>query len=199
NPDLRVVAQDEDLARARAAIAAHRDIAVAVLDLDLPDGHGADLIRDLRAANPGAQALVLTASADRRDLMRAVEEGAAGVLHKSAPLGEIVAAVRRLAAGEWLLAPAELVGLLREAGEARARDRTARESVARLTPRERDVLALLAEGLSDKEIAARLSVGKDTVHTHMVNLLAKLGVESRLQALIVAVRQGLVSLQPSAD
>ena len=194
-PDLRVVAQAANVAQGRDAIAANGGIDVAVFDLDLPDGNGADLIRELRDTHPGAQALVLTASAGRRDLARAVEAGAAGLLHKSAPLSEIVAAVRRLAAGEWLLTPAELVGLLREAAEAGARDRAAHEAAVRLTPREREVLALLAEGLSDKEIAARLSVGKDTVHTHMVNLLGKLGVASRLQAVLVAVRRGLVSLE----
>lgn len=193
-PDLLVVAQAESVAQARKVIDARLGIDVAVFDLDLPDGHGADLIRALRVASPKAQALVLTASGGRRDLARAVEAGAAGLLHKSTPLEEIVAAVRRLAAGEWLLTPTELVDLLRAAGEEQARDRAARATGARLTARERDVLALLAEGLSDKEIAARLSIGKDTVHTHMVNLLDKLGVESRLQALIVAVRQGLVSL-----
>ena len=190
-PDLVVVGQAGTLAEARPQL---KGIDVAVLDLDLPDGAGADLIRELHAVNPAALALIVTASEGRMDLARAVEAGAAGVLHKSVPLTEITAAVRRLCAGELLLSPSELVALMRLAGQQRAEERAARLTLERLTPRERDVLRALAVGLSDKEIAQRLHVSKDTVHTHMVNLLAKLGVESRLQALIFAVRHGVVSL-----
>jgi DNA-binding NarL/FixJ family response regulator len=88
----------------------------------------------------------------------------------------------------------ELVALMRLASEQRAREQADEQALGRLTARERDVLQALGAGLSDKEIAERLSVSKDTVHTHMVNLLGKLGVESRLQALIVAVRHGLITL-----
>ncbi len=193
-PDLQVVAHAGSVATARDVIAVHADVDVAIVDLDLPDGHGADLIRELRDTSPSTQVLAFTASVGRRDVARAMEAGAAGYRHTSASLAEIAAAVRRLAAGEWLHPPVELVELLREAGAERARDRAGRAMVGRLTPREREVLELLAEGLSDAEMAARLSVSTDTVRTHMVNLLKKLGVESRLQALIVSVRHGLVSL-----
>jgi len=191
-PGLQVVAQAGTLAEARQALGVPID--VAVTDLDLPDGDGADFIRDLRRVQPRAQALVLTASAGRRDLARAVAAGAAGVFHKSAPLADVVAAVRRLCAGELLVPPNELVTLLREAGEEQTRDREIRTSLARLTARERQVLELLAQGLGDKEIAARLGVGIETIKTHTANLFGKLGVESRMQALILAVRYGVVRL-----
>lgn len=194
-PDMRIAGQARTAAEAYAVIGAGTPIDVAVLDLDLPDGFGLDLVPALHVAHPAAQALILTASFGRNVLARAVEAGAAGMLHKSADIDEIVESVRRLASGGWLLAPYELAALLREARSERALNQARTERLGRLTPREREVLNLLGEGLSDKEISARLGVGKDTVHTHMVNLLGKLGAESRLQALIVAVRHGLVSIE----
>ncbi len=193
-PDLRVVAHAGSIATAHQVIEAGVRVDVAVVDLGLPDGHGTDLIRELRDTRGGTHVLAFTASASRRDLARAMEAGAAGFLHTSASLAEIVTAVRRLAAGEWLHPPIELVELLREAGAERARELAARAMMERLTRRERAVLDLLAEGLSDAEMADSLSVSTDTVRTHMVNLLKKLGVGSRLQALIVAVRHELVAL-----
>ena len=190
-PDLAIVGEAGTVAEARSLLAG---VDLAVFDLDLPDGNGADLIRELHIASPGAQVLVLTASAGRRDLARAVAAGAGGVLHKSAPIAEIIASMRRLWAGEPLHAPHELVALLREVGEEQARDRTVRDAFSRLTPREHQVLVALATGLGDKEIAVRLGVRQETVKTHMANVFAKLGVESRMQALIVAVRHGVVRL-----
>ena len=124
-----------------------------------------------------------------------VEAGAAGVVHKSANVDEILDATRRLAAGETLLSQQEIVELLRLAGQAREEEREARASIGQITPREREVLQTLAEGLSNKEIAARLHMSVDTERTHMMNILNKLGVHSRLQALIFAARYGLVELK----
>lgn len=193
-PDFQVVAQAGSLAEARReAVGAGADL--GVIDLTLPDGEGMDLIRELREANGGFAALILTASLDKTEYARAVEAGAAGVLHKSADVGEILNATRRLAAGETLLSPQEIVELLRLAGQSRAEEREARASIGQITPREREVLQTLAEGLSNKEIAARLHMSVDTERTHMMNILNKLGVHSRLQALIFAARHGLVELK----
>jgi DNA-binding NarL/FixJ family response regulator len=192
-PDVAVVGLVGTITEARICLS-QTSADVAVTELDLPDGHGIDLIRDLRKLRPLVQVLILTASADRYDLAQAVAAGAAGVLQKSAPLAEIVTAVRRLCAGQPVVDPAELVRLLRLAEQHRPEAEAARAALARLTPREREVLAALAQGLSDKEIAQQLHVGRETVHTHMVNLLGKLGVESRLQALVFAVKHGIVRL-----
>jgi DNA-binding NarL/FixJ family response regulator len=194
-PDMTVTGQAGTLAEARQAIQSAGSVDVAIVDLGLPDGDGVELIRDLRALNPHALVLVVTAQADRQRWAEALEAGAAGVLHKSASLDQIVDAIRRLHAGEHLLSPGELLELLRLAGERRARDLEARAALGRLTPRERDVLQALAEGLSDKEIAQRLHISVETVRTHMVNILGKLGVESRLQALVVALRHGFVTIE----
>jgi two-component system, NarL family, response regulator DevR len=190
--DISVVGQAGSLAEARQLLAEAVD--VAVVDLNLPDGHGVELIRELRAVNPAGMVVVVTGSAVQHDYAEAVEAGASGVLHKSAGIEEIIKAVRRAGAGEPLLSSRELVELLRLADRHRIEDHQARVALARLTPREQDVLQALADGLADKEIADRLNIRTETVRTHMVNILGKLGVDSRLQALVFAIRHGLVTL-----
>jgi DNA-binding NarL/FixJ family response regulator len=193
-PDFEVVAQAGTVAEARLVMA-DRETDLAVVDLSLPDGEGVELIEDLRETNPHFAALVLTASLDRAEHARAVEAGAAGVLHKSAEVDEILDSTRRLAAGETLFSPEELVELLRLAGQSREEEREARVSIEQLTRREREVLLALSEGLSNKQIAERLHMSVDTERTHMMNILNKLGVHSRLQALLFAARHGLVELR----
>ena len=192
--DMTVVGQAGSLAEARKLLRG-AEIDAAVVDLDLPDGEGSSLIKDLRETNPDAVVLVLTASSSRRDLARTIEAGAAGALHKSIGIQEIISAVRRVSVGEQLYSPAEVVGMLRLASQHREEDRFAREALGRLTPRERDVLQALADGLNDKEIGRRLHISTETVRTHMVNILAKLNVDSRLQALVFAVRHGVVTIE----
>jgi DNA-binding NarL/FixJ family response regulator len=189
--DLTVAGQAGSLAEARDLLI---DIDVAVVDLDLPDGNGVELISDLRAANPRGAVLILTASANRAQEAQAVEAGAAGVMHKSVGIREIIDAVRRLAEGEHLLSPREAIDLLRLATREREQNREGQAALESLTPREMEVLQALAEGLSDKEIAQRLHVSAETVRTHMVNILSKLHVDSRLQALVFAIRHGAVNI-----
>ena len=193
-PDFEVVAQAGSLGEARRVMRG-READLGIIDLALPDGEGVELIEELRDANPLFAALVLTASLDRAEHARAVEAGAAGVLHKSADVDEIMDATRRLAAGEPLISPEELVEMLRLAGESREEEREARASIEQLTPREMQVLKALAEGLSNREIAERLYMSVDTERTHMMNILNKFGVHSRLQALLFAARYGLIELR----
>jgi len=192
--EFEVVAQAGSLAEAHKVIDG-LEADLGVMDLTLPDGEGIELIKDLRAANPQFAALVLTASLDRAEHARAVESGAAGIMHKSAGVDEILDATRRLAEGETLLSQEELIELLRLAGQSREEEREARASIEQITPREKEVLQALAEGLSNKEIAAKLHVSVDTERTHMMNILNKLGVHSRLQALLFAARHGLVEIR----
>jgi len=191
-PEITVVAQAGSLAEARAAL---EGVDVAIVDLDLPDGNGVDLVRALRAANPNGMVLILSGSNDRALFARAVEEGASGVMNKSSRIAEIVEAVQRLGAGESLLSPREVIEMLRFAGRHREENQTAQQTLQRLTPREREVLQALADGLNDKEIAQRLHVSTETARTHMVNVLRKLDVDSRLQALVFAVRHGAVTIR----
>jgi RNA polymerase sigma factor (sigma-70 family) len=192
-PDVEMVGLVGTIAEARTCLN-RIPVDVAVTELELPDGHCTTLIHDLRRARPLVQVLILTGTSNHYELGEAVAAGAAGVLLKTAPLTEIVTTVRRLCAGQPVVEPAELVRLLRLAEEHRAQQQRARAALDRLTPREREVLMALAQGMSDKEIAQQLHVGRETVHTHMVNLLGKLGVESRLQALVFAVKHGVVRL-----
>jgi len=190
-PDVEIIGQAGSLAEARTML---DGVDVAVVDLGLPDGDGVEIVRDLRAANPNGSVLVLSAESDRARLARAVEAGASGVLHKSSPIDQILRSVRRLVDGEPLLSPLEVMDLLRLAGQQREKNRAAERAIARLTPRECEVLQALAEGLNDKEIGKRLHISHETARTHMVNILHKLEVDSRLQAIIFALRNGLVSI-----
>ncbi len=190
-PDLTVAGQAGSLAEARTML---DGFDVAVVDLGLPDGFGGDLIRELRAANPRAQTLVLSATGERTEIARAVESGAAGVLHKSAEMAEVTDAVRRLHAGQTLMPLEDVVELLRFAGVRKDEEHDAKQAISSLTEREREVLSLLAEGLEAQEIAARLYISAKTERNHVASILSKLGVHSRLQAVLFAGRHGLVEM-----
>jgi DNA-binding NarL/FixJ family response regulator len=194
-PDLKVIAQAGSLAEARAVLRdAGPEVDVALVDLDLPDSSGEDFIGDLRDTWPQATALVLSAHSDPRQLARAIEAGATATVHKSASPREVVELLRRLYAGEQLLSQQEIMESIRLVSRERREDREVQLMIDRLTPREREVLQALAEGLSDKEISERLYIGIGTVHTHIKSLLFKLEVHSRLQALVFAVRHGVVEI-----
>jgi DNA-binding NarL/FixJ family response regulator len=194
-PDFEVVAEAASISEARSIIAREGSgIDLAVVDLDLPDGEGTEIIPVLRAANPNFAALVLTASLDREDLARTVEAGAAGILHKSADLDDILTAIRSVASGGRLLSNNEIVEMLRLASRTRERERDARRAANQLTPRELDVLEALANGLSNKQIAERLHISLETERTHIMNIMTKLGAHSRLQALLFCLRYGIVDL-----
>jgi PAS domain S-box-containing protein len=191
-PDFEMVGQAGTLAQARGML---RDVDVAVVDLGLPDGYGGDLIKELADVNPRAQALVLSATLNRAEVARAIESGAAGTLDKSAQLDEVVGAVRRLRAGETLMPMDEVVGLLRLAGHQREREQRDRAVLDRLTPREHEVLQALAEGLDSQAVADRLRISIRTERNHVASILGKLEVHSQLQALVFALRHGVVEIR----
>ena len=194
-PGFEVAGQVGSLAEARELNGEVLEkVEVAIVDLALPHGDGLDLIEDL-SSQPRTMTLVLSASLEPGRFARAVEAGASGVLHKSTPIKDIVEAVRKLRAGEALLSPAEVVEMLRLVGRERQEEHAARQAVERLTPREKEVLQALAEGLESREIAEKLNVTVETERTHMVNILHKLGVHSRLQALVFAARHGVVQIR----
>lgn len=194
-PGFEVAGQVGSLAEARQLNGeVLENVEVAIVDLALPDGDGLELIEDF-SSEPRMTTLVLSASLEPGRFARAVEAGASGVLHKSTPIKDIVEAVQMLRAGEALLSPAEVVEMLRLVGRERQEELAARQAVERLTPREKEVLQALAEGLESKEIAEKLNVTVETERTHMVNILHKLGVHSRLQALVFAARYGVVQIR----
>ena len=194
--DLTVVAGPRSLSEAREVLErTELAVDVAIVDLNLPDGSGTDFIRELQSSRPRAMALVLSATTDQKHLATAIEAGAAVVMHKSAPMSDLVEAVRCLAAGEQLLSQQEVIEALRFLVRVREIHREAKLASDKLTPREREVLQALAEGWGDKEIARRLHVSVGTVHSHVTSILSKLEVSSRLQALVFAVRYGVVTIE----
>ena len=190
-PDITIIGQATTVAEARPLLA---ETDIALIDLDLPDEEGVVLIRELLAVNPQAIALVLTGSRSHLAMARAVEAGAVGVMHKSRPVSEVVEAIHRLKAGESLLTVHESIEMLRFITRQRDQNRAVQVMIGRLTPREREVLQALAAGLSDREIAHQLLVSTETVRTHMVNLLHKLECDSRLKALVFALKHDLVTI-----
>jgi len=159
---------------------------VVLLDHRLPDGDGVSAIPELRTLRSGIGIVVLTASAADHVLMAAIEGGASGFLSKTRSIDEVTAAVRAAAAGESVISPELLARLLPRF------QRGGSPGSAELTEREREVLSLVAEGLSNAAIADRLVVSVHTVRNHIASMSAKLGAHSKLEALSIAVRQGLL-------
>lgn len=184
--DIEVVGTGATLAAARTLIATLRPD-VVLLDHRLPDGLGVEAIVELKALHPAARIVVLTAAAEDSMLVAATEAGCAGFVLKTSPLEELVAAVRTAASGEMLVSSTLLTRLLSRLRH----ERDAPESV--LTAREREILELIAEGLTNAAISERLFISVNTVRNHVQNILAKLGVHSKLEALSVAVRDGLIT------
>jgi two-component system, NarL family, response regulator DevR len=182
-PDIDVVAEAGTAAEALVrAAASHPD--VAVVDIRLPDGDGVSLCRNLRAAADGPRCLVLTAFDDEQVLVDAIGSGASGYLLKQVRGQDLVTAVREVAAGRSLLDPQTTTRVL---------DRMRRDSepdeLAALTERERKVLELVGEGLSNREIAERLFLAEKTVKNYVTAVLAKLGMQRRAQAIAWIARR----------
>jgi two-component system, NarL family, response regulator DevR len=184
-PDITAVGVATTLEQARALIGSAQPD-VLLLDHRMPDGDGVTAIPSLRELRPSIGIVVLTASSADHVLLAAIEAGASGFLSKTRSLDEVTAAVRAAAAGESVISPEMLARLLPRFG------RSSPHAVDELTEREREVLALVAEGLSNAAIAQRLIVSVHTVRNHIASLSGKLGAHSKLEALSIAVRRGLL-------
>ena len=173
----------------RVAAAARPDL--VVLDLQLPDISGVEVIRGLRAALPDVRVLMLSASGEPQGVLDAVKAGATGYLIKSAAPAEFLDAVRRTAAGEPVFTPG-LAGLvLGEYRRLAAAPPAPDDDAPRLTERETEVLRLVAKGLSYKQIADRLSLSHRTVQNHVQNTLGKLQLHNRVELTRYAIERGL--------
>jgi DNA-binding NarL/FixJ family response regulator len=181
--DIEVVGEAADGGQA-VALAAELDPDVILLDLKLPVMDGIAVLRELRDSGCGARALVLTSAPDRSLVSLAVQAGAAGFLYKDVDPDALVRAIRSVHDGHTLLAPDAAGSLLRSGAAA-----PAVQGIGALTAREREVLAQIADGRSNREIARLLRVSEKTVKTHVSSVLAKLGVADRTQAALLAVRQ----------
>jgi two-component system response regulator DevR len=167
---------------------------VAILDARLPDGNGIDVCRDIRSALPDVRCLILTSYDDDEALFAAVMAGAAGYLLKQIGGTSLTDAVRAVAAGRSLMDPAVTGRLLERLRHPVQPD----PRVSQLTPREREILDLIAEGLSNKEIGARLFLAEKTVKNYVSSLLAKLHMQRRTQAAVFGADIGRAESPPSA-
>jgi two-component system, NarL family, response regulator LiaR len=159
---------------------------VVLLDLVMPGGDGVGAIRGLIDAAPGVHVLVLTSFADDAQIFAAMAAGAAGYLLKDIDPAALADGIRDVNAGRPALHPSVAARLMRR-GDVTTSARLG------ITAREHDVLRLMVEGLANKQIAQRLGIGEKTVKTHVSRVLAKLGVEDRTQAAVLAIREGLVN------
>ena len=155
---------------------------VAILDVRLPDGDGVEVCREVRSSHPEVQCLILTSFSDDEALFQAIMAGAAGYLLKQVRGVDLVDAVRRVSAGQSLLDPAVTARVLDRLRKPPEDD----ERLARLTEQERRILDLIAEGLTNRQIAQRIHLAEKTVKNYVSNLLAKLGMERRTQAAVYA-------------
>ncbi|GLW70903.1 DNA-binding response regulator [Kitasatospora phosalacinea] len=185
--DIEVVGEASDGAQA-LRLAAELAVDVLLLDIRMPVLDGLSALAELPRTAPGTRAIVLTTFGERENVLRAITSGGAGFLLKDTAPGELIQAVRAAATGHAFLSPAatrHIVDSLAE-GPAAARGERARRRLAVLTARERAVVELLGEGLSNADTGARLHMSEATVKTYVSRILAKLDCENRVQAALLA-------------
>ena len=182
-PDIEVVGEAGTAEQALERVALHRPD-VAVLDVQLPDASGVEVCRDIRSANPGIACVMLTSFNDDEALVQAVVAGASGYVLKQVRGSAIVDSIRTVAAGRSLIDEA----LLGRVTERIRRDAQEDERLASLTPQERKVLDLLAQGYTNRRIGEELFLAEKTVKNYVSNLLAKMGMSRRTEAAVYAAR-----------
>ncbi|WP_028800526.1 response regulator [Streptomyces sp. 142MFCol3.1] len=185
-PDIDVIGEAGTVEQALVRVPALRP-QVAVLDVRLPDGDGVSVCRELRSRMPELACLMLTSFDDEEALLDSIMAGASGYVLKQIQGSDLVSAVRTVARGQSLLDPSATTRLM-----ARLRDGQQKEeepdALPGLTEREREILGLIGEGLTNRQIGQRLYLAEKTVKNHISRLLAKLGVERRIQAAVIATQ-----------
>ncbi len=188
-PDMEVVAEAEDGRQAIDAVRRHRP-AVVLMDIQMPGLDGLEATRRILAEAGDSRVLILTTFERDDYVFEALQLGASGFLLKTAPPEELIAAVRVVARGEALLSPSVTRRVIQEVTRQQRRARRSAD-LDRLTPRELEVLRLVAEGRTNREIGATLYMSEKTASVHVSRILAKLGVASRGEAAAIAHRLGL--------
>jgi DNA-binding NarL/FixJ family response regulator len=183
--DMKVVGKSGSVAECVPA-AADLGPDVVLLDFRLPDGTGAEAAAAIREVRPEAKLIFLTREDSEAARFAAVQSGASAFIHKSKAASEVVAAIRDVARGRMLITPRTIATLL-------AKRRAIDAQLYSLTVREKEVLRLMAEGMSSRSVAARLGISYTTVRTHIRSLGSKLGVHSKLEAIVKARELGLLS------
>jgi two-component system response regulator DevR len=182
--DLLVVGESGSAIEAQSRIPALRPN-VAILDARLPDGSGIEVCRSIRSVDPRIQALILTSFDDDEALFAAIMAGAAGYVLKQIGTTDLVDAVRRVAGGQSLLDPAVTFRVLERLRSGPAAEP---DELAQLTPQERKILTLIAEGMTNRQIAEAIFLAEKTVKNYVSSILMKLGLERRTQAAVLAAK-----------
>ncbi|MCP4645293.1 MAG: response regulator transcription factor, partial [bacterium] len=188
-PDLTVVGRAAD-GRAALALVAEQSPDVVLMDMRMPGMNGVAATREIRARHPHTRVIVLTTFDDDEYVFESLRAGASGYLLKNADPDHLAAAIRAVHAGDSILDPAVTQKVIRRATRPGEEKPTITE---RLTPRERDVLRLMAEGAANAEIAAQLYLAEGTVKNHVSRILGKLGARDRAHAVRLAVEWGLIN------
>ncbi|GAB1339623.1 response regulator transcription factor [Streptomyces sp. E-15] len=186
-PDITVVGEAATVAQALVRVPALRPD-VAVLDVRLPDGDGVTVCRELRSHLPELACLMLTSFDDEEALLDSIMAGASGYVLKQIQGSDLVSAVRTVAGGQSLLDPSATTRLMARLRGGPRREEAEPDVLPGLTEREREILALIGEGLTNRQIGQRLYLAEKTVKNHISRLLAKLGVERRIQAAVIATQ-----------
>jgi DNA-binding NarL/FixJ family response regulator len=187
-PDLEV-AGEAATGREAVALTASLRPDVVLMDIRMPDLDGIEATRQITRATAASRVMILTTFDLDEYVFAALQAGACGFLLKDVAANQLAAGVRMVAAGDALLAPSITRRLIEEFAVSRPQ---APEQVKELTPREMEIFLLVARGMSNAEIAAKLVIGETTVKTHVTRLLMKLGVRDRIQAVVLAYEAGLV-------
>jgi DNA-binding NarL/FixJ family response regulator len=181
-PDMTIIAA---ISKAREALAAFRENRpdITLMDLRLPDGNGIDTMISILKEFPGAQVIILTTFEGDVEIQRALKSGACGYILKNMPPEDLLAVIRNVHAGKKKIHPMIAANLADHLGD------------ENLTLRETEVLRLIAEGNTNKEIGKRLFIAEETVKNHVKNILGKLGANDRTQAVSIGVRRGIIHLE----
>jgi two-component system NarL family response regulator len=190
--DIEVVGEASD-GSAAATLASDTAPDVVLMDVRMPKVTGIEACVSMKDAAPQARIIMLTASDEEADLYEAVKNGASGYLLKDSSIDEVAQAVRVVADGQSLISPSMAIKLLDEFKQMSRSDRTA-VPTPRLTERELEVLRLVAQGLNNREIAKQLFISENTVKNHVRNILEKLQLHSRMEAVMYAVREKLLDI-----
>jgi NarL family two-component system response regulator LiaR len=195
--DIEVVGQ-ADNGRQAVELAHRLRPDIVVMDVRMPELSGVEATRQIRERFPAVQVLVLTAHDDEQYIFSLLEAGASGYLLKNAPISELVKAIHQVHEGKSPLSPAiarKIVVRMSSNDEASPDSTQEDESQSSLTARELEVLHLLAQGMSNRAIAESLTISDRTVHAHLSNIFSKMGVSSRLEAVLSAIQRGWLTLE----
>jgi DNA-binding NarL/FixJ family response regulator len=188
-PDVELVGSARDAAEAMAML--DQDPHVVLMDLDMPGTDGIEATRQIREKVPGTKVVLLTAIQSPEVIAEALSAGACGYVPKTRAVDDLMDVVRRAAAGEIVLPERDLAAVLEQLKGPRVS--AAEAALARLTPRETEILRSLADGRTSNQVAQSLGISALTVQSHVKNILAKLGVHSKIEAVTLAWRHGLAT------